>query len=227
MELVCGGRFLLAPVGAAGAAEYATLHLACLEAAYAQIIDPGFAARIRRDAQEVMDEDAESLARPDTTACMAWARPDPEPGTPFSASPPDLRSFTRPVGLALALDGPQDWEWRECGAHPLEGLDGRPPRDLVNLYLLPEAQGRGLGQALMEAVLPPEDPAYLWIINGNHQAQRFYQRQGFLSLGEAYPAGGPWAPSTTGRMVRGLAGPGGRAAAPVPAMEPRSSAPAR
>lgn len=210
------GEFRIAPVdagpGSADPQTFIRLHLQCLETAYARIIDEDFGRRIRAEAGHVAAEDRENLAAPATRAVIAWANPGFGQSNEFGCcsigADPDL--WFRPVGLALSTDGPQPWE-AKVGAAPLPGVDGKPPRTLVTLYVLPEAQGRGLGGHLLDAVLGAEEPAYLWIINGNDGAERFYARRGFRSLGEAYSGGGAWEPATTGRMARGLTRPDDRA----------------
>lgn len=58
---------------------------------------------------------------------------------------------------------------------PAEGL---PPLELMALYVRAEVYGSGVGHALCEAALGPA-PAYLWVLDGNERAIRFYERQGF------------------------------------------------
>jgi len=76
------------------------------------------------------------------------------------------------VGLALA------GESREPGGHA-------PVRDteLSNLYVLAAQHGTGVGQALLDAALPPGTPAQLWVARGNPRAARFYERNGFVPDG--------------------------------------------
>lgn len=70
--------------------------------------------------------------------------------------------------------------WARAGA----GRGDRPPRDreLEAIYLLREAHGSGLGQALLDAVLG-DAPAYLWVAEGNPRAEGFYRRNGFARDG--------------------------------------------
>ena len=58
---------------------------------------------------------------------------------------------------------------------PAEGL---PPLELMALYVRASAYGTGVGHALCEAAIS-SDPAYLWVLDGNERAIRFYERQGF------------------------------------------------
>ncbi len=62
--------------------------------------------------------------------------------------------------------------------------------ELVSLYLLPEAMGRGYGRSLMEAVLQRLredgcDGVCLWVLDGNRQAQDFYRHMGFYASGRS------------------------------------------
>lgn len=52
------------------------------------------------------------------------------------------------------------------------------PIELGMIYTLAEVQGRGIGDALIEAVLG-DRPAQLWVAEENPRARRFYARHGF------------------------------------------------
>lgn len=57
--------------------------------------------------------------------------------------------------------------------------------EIVSLYMLPEAMGRGIGGQLMnQAVTALKDDGYhrvyLWAIDGNTRAARFYCKHGFI-----------------------------------------------
>lgn len=53
-----------------------------------------------------------------------------------------------------------------------------PRCEVMALYVRAEIYGSGVGHALLEAVLG-QDPAYLWVLDGNDRAIRFYERHGF------------------------------------------------
>lgn len=74
----------------------------------------------------------------------------------------------RVVGLALAGDA------IDAGSYP-------PVRDrqLFVLYVLASHHGTGVGQALLDAVVPPGTPAQLWVAERNPRARRFYECNGF------------------------------------------------
>lgn len=54
------------------------------------------------------------------------------------------------------------------------------------MYLLEEAQGRGLGDRLMRDFLTwaGDEPIRLWVTDYNGRAIRFYERHGFRATGE-------------------------------------------
>lgn len=59
---------------------------------------------------------------------------------------------------------------------------------LKKLYVLPQCQGRGIGHALIEAVVAAFASARelrLFVNSGNLAAQRFYECQGFARVAEA------------------------------------------
>jgi len=60
-----------------------------------------------------------------------------------------------------------------------------PVRDqeLYSLYVLSVHHGGGVGQALLDAVLPADVPAQLWVAAENPRARRFYERNGFTPDG--------------------------------------------
>ena len=57
------------------------------------------------------------------------------------------------------------------------------PRELSNLYVLAAHHGTGVGQALLDVVVPPGTGAQLWVARGNPRAVRFYERNGFVPDG--------------------------------------------
>ena len=73
--------------------------------------------------------------------------------------------------------------------------------ELRNLYLLEHAAGNGISEQLLDAVVRPGEPAFLWVADFNERAQAFYTKQGFAFDGEeTYHAGDG---VTLKRMVRG------------------------
>lgn len=99
------------------------------------------------------------------------------------------------VGVAQAGPAPADWEV-ELGHVPAPAATA-----LHLLYVHPDHHGTGLADRLLGAVLD-DDPTYLWLIDGNARAQRFYERHGFRALPEQVPAGESWGGTPMRRMVR-------------------------
>jgi GNAT superfamily N-acetyltransferase len=66
---------------------------------------------------------------------------------------------------------------------PTEGL---PQLELMALYVRASAYGTGVGHALCQAAIGAA-PAYLWVLDGNERAIRFYERQGFRLDGVTKP----------------------------------------
>lgn len=64
--------------------------------------------------------------------------------------------------------------------------DDLPPLELMALYVRASAYGAGVGHALCEAAVG-DSPAYLWVLDGNVRAIRFYERQGFAFDGATKP----------------------------------------
>lgn len=86
-----------------------------------------------------------------------------------------------------------------------EAADGgqRPlgERTLQTLFTMPEAHGTGLGNALLEATLPDDEPAFLWVMRRDPRAVRFYAKHGFVPDGYTKRTLG-WGGMGLLRMVR-------------------------
>jgi GNAT superfamily N-acetyltransferase len=52
------------------------------------------------------------------------------------------------------------------------------------LYIVPEAQGRGVGSSLLEIAKASFDRFDLWTFQRNGRARRFYEARGFVQIGE-------------------------------------------
>lgn len=70
--------------------------------------------------------------------------------------------------------------------------DAPTERQLPFIYILESAQGRGVGQALLNEVLTDE-PVFLWHLarNPNPRTIRFYTKNGFVPDGGRKPSGYP------------------------------------
>ena len=65
---------------------------------------------------------------------------------------------------------------------------GYPGGEVYAIYLLPEAQGRGLGRALFEEALrflkeTGQTPVWVWVIETNERARGFYRQMGGVKAG--------------------------------------------
>ena len=101
------------------------------------------------------------------------------------------------VAVAVSRNSPQEWEGA-LAAEPIDGLS----RQLDHLYLHSSTWGTGLADALLELALPGRMAAYLWIVEGNDRAWRFYTRHGFVGDGRTYECGPLWYHRTLYRMLR-------------------------
>ncbi|MEP6843211.1 MAG: GNAT family N-acetyltransferase [Pseudolysinimonas sp.] len=78
------------------------------------------------------------------------------------------------VGFANAGDA--------VGPDAEHGFPPVRPLQLFSIYLLAAAHGSGLGQSMLDAVIG-DQPAQLWVLQGNDRAIAFYRRNGFESDG--------------------------------------------
>ncbi len=90
---------------------------------------------------------------------------DPRPGRMSVAV-----QEARVIGFANAGDA--------VGPDAEHGVPPARPLHLFSVYLLAESHGRGVGTALLDAVIGDE-PAQLWVLRGNDRAIAFYERNGF------------------------------------------------
>lgn len=72
-------------------------------------------------------------------------------------------------------------------------------RQLYVLYVSAVDHGTGAGQALLEAIVDPEESVALWVADPNPRAQAFYRKHGFVADGATQVEGGV----REIRMVRG------------------------
>lgn len=91
----------------------------------------------------------------------------------------------------LALDGNRIVGASSFAAARLENMAGWG--EIISFYLHPEYFGRGVSGPLMQAVLKELftmgfRDIYLWVLEENHRARRFYERFGFRPSGEALDA---------------------------------------
>lgn len=98
----------------------------------------------------------------------------------------------RCVGLAAAGAA------RERGRALPPGLPGL---ELSALYVLAEAHGTGVADALLERAIGRQ-ACLVWVVTANERARAFYRRHGFVDHGDPAPMSGPWAGLDEQLMVR-------------------------
>lgn len=164
------------------AGAYARTHVQALGETYAHIMP----AQFHRDYEARLDELAERHA----TRLEAESR-DSSAGRSWIA----FDQSDTVVGFASA--GPQrDVAWQQ-------GVPDSPIElELHHLYTLSPTHGTGLGQRLLDATIG-DSPAFLWILNDNPRAERFYRRNGFVADGYSLPCGPSWYYKPMFRMHRG------------------------
>ena len=91
----------------------------------------------------------------------------------------------------LALDGQRIVGASSYSAARREDMAGWG--EIISLYLLPEYFGRGVGFRLMQAAVNELSSLgfrriYLWVLEENHRARRFYERFGFRPSGAVLDA---------------------------------------
>ena len=77
-----------------------------------------------------------------------------------------------------------------------------PGLEVMALYVRARAYGRGVGWALLDAVVGSA-AAYLWVLDGNQRAISFYERQGFRFDGATKPEGPPLDPGGVSEWMAG------------------------
>lgn len=166
-------------------------HIAMQQVAYAHLADAGHAAALWDSFPERRDAFAADL--------KAQAAAQASGGEPTSRHLIARSARGAVVGVASAFEGVGDWELDLFGeAH----VPAAAAWCLDTLYVMPEMRGEGLGQLLMDAVLPQHQDAYLWVIDGNAGALRFYERNGFRLDGFGGRSGPEWGDLLMHRMTR-------------------------
>jgi GNAT superfamily N-acetyltransferase len=74
--------------------------------------------------------------------------------------------------------------WGNFDGDRLTGLIAFHDDWIEQLYVLPEAQGRGVGSALLEIARRTADRLQLWTFQRNAQARHFYEARGFALVEE-------------------------------------------
>ncbi|GAA2556494.1 MULTISPECIES: GNAT family N-acetyltransferase [Streptomyces] len=102
-----------------------------------------------------------------------------------------LRGDGRVVNLVAEADGGGLTGWAAFGPYR-DGDVLTGDAELYALYLRPESVGHGVGRALLTEAVRRCSAAgharmYLWVLEGNTRARRFYERAGFAADGGEEP----------------------------------------
>lgn len=181
----------IAPLTADDIDDAVRAHIAMQHVAYAHLADAGHAAALW---DSVSERKAAFAADLDAAEAALATGDQPEARHIIARSP---RGAV--IGLASAFKGVGEWEISLFGDdHVPAGVEWC----LDTLYVMPEVRNGGLGQELMDAVLPDRQDAYLWLIDGNEGAERFYERNGFRLDGFSGKSGPEWGDLLMHRMIR-------------------------
>jgi GNAT superfamily N-acetyltransferase len=75
--------------------------------------------------------------------------------------------------------------WVALTEKTIVGFATLEPAELEHLYVAPEAQGRGVGAALLDHAKALRPGGFeLWVFQANRDARRFYERHGCVLLYE-------------------------------------------
>lgn len=79
--------------------------------------------------------------------------------------------------------------WGALGADGLAGFIAFRRDWIDQLYVLPSAQRRGIGTRLLSVAKQAEPQLQLWTLRANTPARLFYERHGFVAIGETDGSG--------------------------------------
>jgi GNAT superfamily N-acetyltransferase len=174
--------------------DYAHAHIEYIIGTYAHLVDAGFARDRRAELAERIAE-----LHDDVDACVGLPAIPDASAAPFRRHLIARNARGGVVGVAASGAGVGDWEPEVCSDAWVP-----PATDwtLDHLYTASVMHGSGLGQALLDAVLPGRHPAYLWVFTDNARALRFYERNGFAPDGLATNSGESWGAMPMVRLLR-------------------------
>lgn len=95
---------------------------------------------------------------------------------------PELHSAEEDLAFFADAFLPANEVWVAEGDGQVMGYIGFDQDWIHHLYLLPEAQGQGVGPQLLALALADRRPRRLWTFQQNLRARRFYEDRGFRLL---------------------------------------------
>jgi GNAT superfamily N-acetyltransferase len=95
---------------------------------------------------------------------------------------PELHTADEDLAFFAERFLPANEVWVADDAGEVVGYVGFDADWINHLYVLPDAQGRGVGPQLLALALADNRPRRLWTFQQNARARRFYERRGFVLL---------------------------------------------
>lgn len=173
-------RYFVRDAAAADLEAVLAMKAAAWREAYGQLRDESFFVR----AEATLDRQVEHWRGQLTAGHTLWMAED---------------TRGRCVGMAAAGPARHRAERGDPGAQL--GAPELPGTELYAVYVLAEAQGSGVADALMARAVGT-GPCLLWVLTGNARARAFYARHGFTAADVPVPMDGPWAGLDEQLLVR-------------------------
>ncbi|MEA2171065.1 MAG: hypothetical protein QOF76_4365 [Solirubrobacteraceae bacterium] len=101
------------------------------------------------------------------------------------------REITVERWVELLSDGSRTWVWEQDGA--VLGFASVAAALLAALYVLPGAQGRRIGTALLDFAVG-HGARELWVYEDHPRARAFYAREGWVAEPETLTVDPDWSP---------------------------------
>lgn len=139
-----------------------------------------------------------------STSCRPSTTRTTTPSCPPSSSVvalPSRRPGGRPAALGAGSRSTPSGEPVAIATFGPGRDEDRPDFELHHIYTLRSTHGTGLGQRLLDTAIGTR-AAYLWILDDNPRAERFYVRNGFGPDGTSMLCGPTWHHKPMFRMHR-------------------------
>lgn len=180
-------RYLVRAAVADDAEAYVRCHLACLVETYVDsgLMPAAFGEEHWAEVETSIAERRDALVR--SHEALAERRE------------PHRRYWVAMDGdevVGVVSSGPGRDHWDDIDPPPPVGFN------LSHLYTRRSTHGTGLGETLFATAVPEDMPTYLWIIDNNPRAERFYAKHGFVHEGLTVVTHESWFNVTMSRMIR-------------------------